>query len=180
MKLICTGVIVTFTVLELAGCQSLAGLISLDPASNEVPANLLKRPTQKPQKRKMSRKDRCCSLGREMAKIGEACVYATTLASIAPNNEHFHKMKTKIWIHPARPFKNVRLRKCKKYKVAYEKCCAYEADLIDQDLKRMLNRLQEFFEKRRRKGRRGKSKKRMIHGKTRQAKQLRKKTGQGI
>ncbi|KAK3717304.1 hypothetical protein QZH41_002309 [Actinostola sp. cb2023] len=99
-------------------------------------------------KRKATRRERCCHLGRRMAKIGESCKYVTTLASIRPDNSHYHKLKTKVWVNAEKPVIRVKLlRKCKRFKAFYEKCCVYESRLIDQDLKRMIKRLKKYLRK---------------------------------
>jgi hypothetical protein len=85
-----------------------------------------------------------------MAKIGESCTYVNTVASIKPDFKHYHKLKTKVWINADRPVIKIGLlRKCKRFKVFYEKCCTYESTLIDEDLKRIIKRLKNYLRKRR-------------------------------
>jgi len=93
-----------------------------------------------------------------MAKVGEKCEYVTTLASLRPDFQHYHKLKTKIWEKTSeKPSLKVRmLRKCKRYKAFYEKCCNYEARLIDEDLKRMIKRLKKFLRKMKKEGKKSK------------------------
>jgi len=86
-------------------------------------------------------KVKCCDLGRKMAKIGESCEYATKMANIHRNFAHFHMMKTSVWTKHSHPIEVRRLKKCRRYKGYFEKCCIYESSQIDKDLQRMRKRV---------------------------------------
>ena len=101
--------------------------------------------------RDFKRKTKCCDLGRKMAKIGETCEYATTMANIHPNFAHFHMMKTSVWTSHSQPIKARRLQKCRKYKAYFKKCCLYESSQIEKDLQHLRKRVRlmkkRFFQK---------------------------------
>lgn len=129
--------------IQLTGLSKTCSPSSIACDNNENQVN-------KPRRRKSTRKEKCCLLGRKMAKIGDSCTYASSLTSIKPDFRHFHKMKTKLWINSERPVVKVKLlRKCKRFKAFYEKCCSYESEMIEMDIKRMIKRLKNFLKKRR-------------------------------
>lgn len=94
--------------------------------------------------RKLSRRDRCCNLGREVAKIGETCTYTPNVDHIYPDS-HFHQMKTSVWTRRSHPIKRRLLQKCKPFKVFYEKCCHYEYSLITKDLLQQKRRIKQYL-----------------------------------
>lgn len=83
--------------------------------------------------KKLTRREKCCNLGRDVAKIGETCRYTSNPDEISPNR-HFHQMKTAVWKRTSHPINRRLLAKCKLHKVFYEKCCNYEYSQIEQDL----------------------------------------------
>ncbi|CAH3106392.1 unnamed protein product [Pocillopora meandrina] len=83
--------------------------------------------------KKLTRREKCCNLGRDVAKIGETCRYTSNPDEISPNR-HFHQMKTAVWKRTSHPINRRLLAKCKPHKVFYEKCCNYEYSQIEQDL----------------------------------------------
>ncbi|PFX17775.1 uncharacterized protein LOC111340393 [Stylophora pistillata] len=83
--------------------------------------------------KKLTRREKCCNLGRDVAKIGETCRYTSNVDEISPNR-HFHQMKTAVWKRTSHPINRRLLAKCKPHKVFYEKCCNYEYSQIEQDL----------------------------------------------
>jgi len=94
--------------------------------------------------KKLSRRDRCCNLGKEVAKIGETCTYSPNGDHIYPDS-HYHQMKTYVWIRRSHPINRRLLHKCKPFKVFYEKCCHYEYSLITQDLLRAKRKIQQYL-----------------------------------
>lgn len=98
-----------------------------------------------PPKAKPSRRQRCCNLGKDVAKIGEACTYTSNIDRINPN-EHYHQMKTAIWMSPTpHPINRRLLAKCKPYKVFYEKCCRYEYSSIEEELVKTRKKLTKYL-----------------------------------
>ena len=95
--------------------------------------------------KKISRKERCCSLGKDVAKIGIKCTYTENIDNIYPNS-HYHQMKSSIWMTVKRqPINERLLQKCKPYKVFYEKCCLLEYSLIEEDLRRKRKKLTQYL-----------------------------------
>lgn len=94
--------------------------------------------------KKLTRKEKCCNLGRDVAKIGETCTYTTNVGDISPN-KHFHQMKTAVWTRRSHPINRRLLAKCKPHKVFYEKCCNYEYSLIEQDLIKERKKIKQYL-----------------------------------
>lgn len=94
--------------------------------------------------KKLSKRERCCNLGKEVAKIGETCTYTSNIDHIYPDS-HFHQMKTSVWTRRSRPIKQRLLQKCKPFKVFYEKCCHYEYSLITRDLLKAKRRIKQYL-----------------------------------
>ena len=132
------------------GTQLFLRLIFSEASESSNDANTFTQQKRAPQNGKFKRKERCCDLGRKMAKIGESCTYATTMAQIHPNAAHYHMMKTSVWTKHPHPIKIRRLQKCKRYKAYFQKCCFYESSQIDEDIRRMskkVNLLRKRFSK---------------------------------
>lgn len=100
--------------------------------------------TEKPFKVKLTRREKCCNLGREVAKIGETCSYTSNVDRISPD-KHFHQMKTAVWTRRSHPINKRLLPKCKPFKVFYEKCCQYEYYLIEADLLRARIKIKRYL-----------------------------------
>lgn len=119
--------------------------------SRKVPGSTMK--THNPEQsalssktRKISRRERCCILGKEVAKIGETCTYAANPEHIG-RNSHYHMMKTSVWMRHSHPIKLRSLQKCKPYKSLYEKCCKYESSLITRDIQEARRKIKKYFRK---------------------------------
>ena len=100
--------------------------------------------SEKPLKVKLTRREKCCNLGREVAKIGETCDYTSNVDHISPD-KHFHQMKTAVWTRRSHPINRRLLPKCKPFKVFYEKCCRYEYHLIEADLLRAKKKIKHYL-----------------------------------
>lgn len=96
--------------------------------------------------KKLSRRERCCILGKEVAKIGQTCTYTTDADHIS-RNSHYHQMKTSVWMGDRHPIKRRLLLKCKPYKSFYEKCCKYESSLITKDLLQAKREIEKYLRK---------------------------------
>lgn len=96
--------------------------------------------------KKVSRRERCCILGKEVAKIGETCTYVANPEHIG-RNSHYHMMKTSVWMRHSHPIKLRSLQKCKPYKSLYEKCCKYESSLITRDIQEARRKIKKYFRK---------------------------------
>lgn len=94
--------------------------------------------------KKLSRREKCCNLGKEVAKIGETCTYAANVDRIHPDS-HFHQMKTSVWMRHSHPITRRSLQKCKPFKVFYEKCCHYERSLITKDLLEAKRKINQYL-----------------------------------
>lgn len=107
---------------------------------------LTEKPTPKlvSKERKLTRRERCCNLGRKVAKIGETCTYSPNVDDIFPNS-HWHQMKTAVWTRRSHPINRRLLPKCKPFKVFYEKCCNYEYSLITEDLLRAKRKIKQYL-----------------------------------
>lgn len=101
--------------------------------------------SEEPLKRKkFTRREKCCNLGREVAKIGETCTYSSDVDHISPD-KHYHQMKTAVWKRRNHPINRRLLPKCKPFKVFYEKCCRYEYSLIEADLLKAKKRIKQYL-----------------------------------
>ena len=103
--------------------------------------------TEKPtpsEEKMLSRRERCCNLGREVAKIGDTCIYSPNVGHIYPDS-HYHQMKTSVWTRRSHPINRRLLHKCKPYKAFYEKCCKYEDSLIAQDLLLAKRKIKQYL-----------------------------------
>lgn len=107
---------------------------------------LTEKPTPKlvSRERKLTRRERCCNLGRKVAKIGETCTYSPDVDHIYPNS-HYHQMKTAVWTRRSHPINRRLLPKCKPFKAFYEKCCHYEFSLITEDLLRAKRKINQYL-----------------------------------
>ena len=107
-------------------------------------SSTLETKSEKPPKVKLTRRDKCCNLGREVAKIGESCGYTSNVDHISPD-KHFHQMKTAVWTRRSHPINQRLLPKCKPFKVFYEKCCRYEYYLIEADLRKAKKKIKHYL-----------------------------------
>ena len=80
----------------------------------------------------MERSFECCLLGRTAAKIGYICDLDLQAIYLQVNKDHFHSLKTEVWVDTP-PMKTGRvLRQCRRHKHRYLKCCRAESEYIDQ------------------------------------------------
>ena len=96
----------------------------------------------------LSKRNMCCTLGKEVAKIGDSCTYVQSLAAIKPDLRRFHKLKTRLWQNKGgNPINVHKLQKCRRFKAYYEKCCLTEAARMVKDIRRLSKTLQRYLHK---------------------------------